>query len=256
MCTPWTITKLVKKDCASCFLACRFPLDDEAVDDRGRYATTTPPQLPITNMAFDYQRDSGGNEGIRNKNMSPSRHKSSYPSARRRLNHDPTQVREITSTSTSISSSASRRVRYKSSSEESSCRQPPHFADDDQDYIVFCFKEDGAFEVTKNFKPKGQNSMDSTSSSKNSRQINRKNEDEEGKNIRLHTKATPPSSMGEVSEESSDSNQSAHSTASFAFPLLDMEWSGSPVHMPKPEGLDLRKHKARCIGLHFPCCRF
>lgn len=46
-----------------------------------------------------------------------------------------------------------------------------------------------------------------------------KNEDEEGKNICLDTKATPSGSMGEVSVESSDSNQSARSTASFAFPV-------------------------------------
>lgn len=46
-----------------------------------------------------------------------------------------------------------------------------------------------------------------------------KNEYEEGKNICLDTKATPSGSMGEVSVESSDSNQSARSTASFAFPV-------------------------------------
>nr|XP_011464281.1 PREDICTED: protein BREAKING OF ASYMMETRY IN THE STOMATAL LINEAGE [Fragaria vesca subsp. vesca] len=256
MCTPWTITKLVKKDCASCFLACRFPLDDEAVDDPRRYATT-PPQLPIRNMAFDYQRDSGRNESVRNTNMSPSRHKNSTLSVRRRPSHDSKQVKETTSTSTStsIGSSTCRRVGYQSSDEESSCRQLPHFADEDQDYIVFCFKEDGKFEVVKNVKPEGQKCRDSTSS-KNSRQINRKNEGEKGKNICSDTKATAACSMGEVSIESSDSNQSAGSTASFAFPVLAVDWSGSPVHMPKPEGLDLRKHKARCVGLQFQCFRF
>ncbi|XP_061988534.1 protein BREAKING OF ASYMMETRY IN THE STOMATAL LINEAGE isoform X2 [Rosa rugosa] len=297
MCTPWTITKLVKKDCASCFLACRFPLDDEAVDDRRRYATTTP-QLPMRNMmAFDYQRDFGENERVRNKNMSPSRHKNSNLSARRRLRHDPKQVKEIASTSR-ISSTTSRPVRYQSSDEESSCRHLPHFADEDQDYIVFCFKEDGAFEVEKNVKPEGQNCRDSTSS-KNSRQINRKlnydqntktvgkcsneerltekaceiniyptndgnfiifdqkNEGRDGKNTCSDTKATTAAgSMGEVSIESSDSNQSDHSTGSFAFPVLAVEWPGSPVQLPKPEELDLREHKARCIGLQFQCCRF
>ncbi|XP_024169113.1 protein BREAKING OF ASYMMETRY IN THE STOMATAL LINEAGE isoform X2 [Rosa chinensis] len=255
MCTPWTITKLVKKDCASCFLACRFPLDDEAVDDRRRYATTTP-QLPMRNMmAFDYQRNFGENERVRNKNMSPSRHKNSNLSARRRLRHDPKQVKEITSTSR-ISNTTSRPVRYQSSDEESTCRQLPHFADEDQDYIVFCFKEDGAFEVEKNVKPEGQNCRDSTSS-KNSRQVNRKNEGRDGKNICSDTKATTAAgSMGEVSIESSDSNQSDHSTGSFAFPVLAVEWPGSPVRLPKPEELDLREHKARCIGLQFQCCRF
>lgn len=46
-----------------------------------------------------------------------------------------------------------------------------------------------------------------------------KNEGEKGKNICSDTKATAACSMGEVSIESRDSNQSAGSTASFAFPV-------------------------------------
>lgn len=125
-------------------------------------------------MAFDIHDhgDSGGNEIGWNKNMSSSRHRKWNQSTRRRLNHDPKQVKETTTTTTSRSST-SWPVRNQSSDEESSCRQLPHFADEDQDYIVFCFKEDGEFDVVKNVKREGHNSMDS-SSSKNSRAINRK----------------------------------------------------------------------------------
>lgn len=35
---------------------------------------------------------------------------------------------------------------------------------------------------------------------------------------------------------------------------LGWEWMGSPVQMPKSEGLQLRKHKARFVG--FQCCKF
>lgn len=117
-------------------------------------------------MAFDIHDhgDSGGNDIGWNKNVSPSGHRKWNQSTRRRLSHDPKQV---------SSSSASWPVRNQSSDEESSCRQLPHFADEDQDYIVFCFKEDGEFDVVKNVKQEGHNSMDS-SSSKNSRAINRK----------------------------------------------------------------------------------
>ncbi|KAK9926168.1 hypothetical protein M0R45_023413 [Rubus argutus] len=88
-------------------------------------------------------------------------------------NHDPKHVKETTTTTSTCSTSTSWPVRNQSSDEESSCRHLPHFADEDQDYIVFCFREDGEFDVVKNVKQEGHNSLDSTSS-KNSRAINRK----------------------------------------------------------------------------------
>lgn len=148
--------------------------DDEPADDHRRCATT-PHQLPIRNMVFDIHDhgDSGGNEIGWSKNMSPSRHRKWNQSTRRRLNHDPKHVKETTTTTSTCSSSTSWPVRNQSSDEESSCRHLPHFADEDQDYIVFCFREDGEFDVVKNVKQEGHNSLDSTSS-KNSRAINRK----------------------------------------------------------------------------------
>lgn len=69
-----------------------------------------------------------------------------------------------------------------------------------------------------------------------------------------HIEATNDN-MGE-SAESVDSNRSDSSSAgSFAFPVLGWEWMGSPVQMPKPQGMRLRrKHRGRAVRLH--CCRF
>lgn len=46
----------------------------------------------------------------------------------------------------------------------------PHFSD--EDYIVFCFREDGAFDVVKDGKPETSNRFDCISRS--SRTVNRK----------------------------------------------------------------------------------
>ncbi|KAK7347371.1 hypothetical protein VNO80_21901 [Phaseolus coccineus] len=54
--------------------------------------------------------------------------------------------------------------------------------------------------------------------------------------------------------ESRNSDQTEGSRSSFAFPVLAWEWIGSPVQMPKSEGLHLRKHKFRAVT--FQCCRF
>ncbi|RDX64749.1 Protein BREAKING OF ASYMMETRY IN THE STOMATAL LINEAGE, partial [Mucuna pruriens] len=56
----------------------------------------------------------------------------------------------------------------------------------------------------------------------------------------------------EGSAESINSDQSEGSRNSFAFPVLSWEWIGSPVQMPKSEGLQLRKHKARANEFFCP----
>ncbi|GAU18914.1 hypothetical protein TSUD_229040 [Trifolium subterraneum] len=51
-----------------------------------------------------------------------------------------------------------------------------------------------------------------------------------------------------ISLESRDSIQSEDTSDSFTFPMLDCEWKGSPVRMPKPEGEQhLKKQMARCV---------
>ncbi|XP_018501102.2 protein BREAKING OF ASYMMETRY IN THE STOMATAL LINEAGE [Pyrus x bretschneideri] len=259
--TPWTMTRLVRwrvKDWASCFLACRFLLDDEPADK----CCPATPQLPIRNMAFDMLGESRSNET--GKKMSRQKN----CDRERRLRHSTKQAKDT------------------------SCR--PRFSD--EEYIVFCFKEDGAFEVVKNGKLEASNTIDCASRNsprpanrklshgQDTRAVERRSNEKrltekaydiyptnDGKCIIFDQKheeeeenrsgqEPPPSrdvkDRSTVSVESSDSSQSDGSTGSFAFPVLGREWNGSPVQMPISEAMDLRKHKARCIGFRFQCRRF
>ncbi|KAL5749004.1 hypothetical protein ACOSQ2_026301 [Xanthoceras sorbifolium] len=255
MWTQWSITRLVRwrvKDWASCFTACRFPLDEDDDDDDA--FRSSPPQLPIRNMIFETKdKESKGNRRT-NKKL--------------------------------LRQNGCNKDRYGSI--DSSCC--PHFAaaaddddddDDDEDYIVFCFREDGAFDVVKDGKSEASSSSNHIDCTRrNSWPVNRKinfgedatneaaeiiavKEDEEEDVVYLDIESAATASNnriryqteGMVSVESSDSNRSDNSTASFAFPVLGWEWMGSPAQMPKSEGLHLRrKHKAR--SLNFQCCRF
>ncbi|KAI9173870.1 hypothetical protein LWI28_007918 [Acer negundo] len=125
---------------------------------------------------------------------------------------------------------------------------------DDEDYIVFCFSEDGAFDVVKDGKSEpSSNHIDCTRRS--SWPVNRKYEEEDAVYLDIESAASRyQSDQGMVSVESSDSNRSDNSTASFAFPVLGWEWMDSPAQMPKSEVLHLRKHKPRSLTFH--CCRF
>ncbi|KAI9117666.1 hypothetical protein K1719_011832 [Acacia pycnantha] len=157
----------------------------------------------------------------------------------------------------------------------------------DEDYIVFCFREDGAFDVIRDGKcVKSQPPIGIDGSSRNSRPVNRMLnycEDEEQvskqstQDDRPNVNQYPSSSYNKQDEESDiiymsrqqkrdnirkvedravvssgsrDSNQSEGSTGSFAFPVLGWEWMGSPVQLPRSES----KHKFRF--LRFRCCRF
>ncbi|EXB89112.1 hypothetical protein L484_016672 [Morus notabilis] len=147
---------------------------------------------------------------------------------------------------------------------------------DEEDYIIFCFREDGAFEVLKNDKPDEATSNHADSKSRiNSRPVNRKlNYEGKANEERFTGKAHETyltnydgcTHQKEAEEENihleADSfcgdnfeGQSSDASAgSFAFPALRWEWIGSPERMPNSDGFHSRKHKARCIG--FQCCRF
>ncbi|KAK4844073.1 hypothetical protein QYF36_016139 [Acer negundo] len=225
MWTHWSITRLVRwrvRDWASCFTACRFPLDE----DKDSFPSS-PPQLPIRNMV----------KGKRTRR-------------RKECNKD----------------------RYGSIDSQSQ----QNIADD-EDYIVFCFSEDGAFDVVKDGKSEpSSNHIDCTrrSSWPVNRKINfgesekivnatneeeiipvKEYEEEDAVYLDIESAASRyQSDQGMVSVESSDSNRSDNSTASFAFPVLGWEWMDSPAQMPKSEVLHLRKHKPRSLTFH--CCRF
>ncbi|XVF49904.1 hypothetical protein PTKIN_Ptkin04bG0053400 [Pterospermum kingtungense] len=261
MCTPWTLTRSVRwrvRDLASCFLACRFPLEEETETHR-----SSSPQLPIQNMVFETKDET------RDKKRTKRVSRRNRYNKDRQLNQSPKVSRNTAS--------------VENGGDNSSW---PCFSD--EEYIVFCFREDGAFDVVKD----NSKSEDSNESSRNSRPVNRKlnygedaerdkqrsrdggeiipakeGEGEERSSICLEVESasgslrkrhqveeTPRANGRTVSVESSDSNQSDGSTGSFAFPVLGWEWMGSPVQMPKSEGMNPRKNKA--LSVRFQCFRF
>lgn len=275
MSTPLTMTRLVRwrvRDWASCFLACRFSLDDEQ-----ETFPNSSSKLPIRNMVFGVKKDStrGGNK--RNKKLSKKNKKF------RQVNPGSTQA--------TVDSS----VSVQNCNTRDSCR--PHLQD--EEYIVFCFGEDGGFDVVKECKSP-ETFLHFTANNTSPRSVNRKlhcvevevsetvrksshqrksivanghetemtpvkNEEEAADS---HSGLDPPcnartrwchigeiDNCGTVSAKSSDSNQSdGSSTGSFSFPVMHWELIGSPVQMPKSESLHARKHKAPCA--RFQCCRF
>ncbi|KAL1553398.1 hypothetical protein AAHA92_14082 [Salvia divinorum] len=96
----------------------------------------------------------------------------------------------------------------------------PRFAE--EDYIVFCFGEDGEIHMINNDRRSISEIKPTT--------ITTKNEVDE----------QPNASKMESSFESCDSSSvsDTSTSSSFAFPLVGMEWIGSPLHMPKGEKRD------------------
>ncbi|KAJ8772215.1 hypothetical protein K2173_027392 [Erythroxylum novogranatense] len=162
----------------------------------------------------------------------------------------------------------------------------------DEEYIVFCFREDGAFDVVKDGMSESLDCFGSKHVSPGvatpefyydevAETVEESNheitpniavtsndqetipvEHEETKldieppytseTVRHEVEGTVNGGM--VSVESSDSNQSFGSTGSFSFPVLQRDFMGSPVQMPKSESLQLRKDRISCG--RFQCWRF
>ncbi|XP_047965613.1 uncharacterized protein LOC125210078 [Salvia hispanica] len=125
----------------------------------------------------------------------------------------PLQDEEV---ATTTSDEAAAMKANKASSHNSRRLAEPRFAD--EDYIVFCFGEDGKIHMINN-------DTISTSTA-----ITAKNEVDE----------QPSASKMESSFESCDSSSvsDTSTSSSFAFPLVGMEWIGSPLHMPKEQKQD------------------
>ncbi|GAV81802.1 hypothetical protein CFOL_v3_25255, partial [Cephalotus follicularis] len=230
------------KDWASCFLLCRFPL---------------------------------GNKKANNKNKKMLKHPHKNCNKERQLSSSTTPARNISTTP-----ARNIRITTEDGTDDDDSSRWPHFVD--EEYIVFCFKEDGAFDVKHGKSPTSNRLAQQTISRRSPVSVvNRKVEEEES--MCLDVDAVSPSAgmrrkyqietenFAAVSVESSDSNQSDGSTGSFAFPVvqknpttlvfdlmkqcrLRWEFMGSPAKMPKSNDLHFRKHKA--LSMTFPCCRF
>ncbi|KAG8639000.1 hypothetical protein MANES_14G089000v8 [Manihot esculenta] len=237
MCTPWPTTRFIRwrlKDCVSCFLACRFPLDDDP--DR---VCSSLPQQPTRNMVFDVKKDE--KRGRR----------ADIKLSRRNRYRNETQLNPEDGNTVSM---------------ENKSNDPgwQHFQD--EDYIVFCFKEDGTFDVVKDSKSEEALEL-FDSGNRNPRPVIRKlnyskvpetvkksshekisnahgndtclrigeelitvEEDEEEQNSYLEIESPSVASSrcykfekmenhGMLSVESCDSNLSESSTGSFSFPM-------------------------------------
>ncbi|GLU13283.1 hypothetical protein SLE2022_299250 [Rubroshorea leprosula] len=137
MSTLWTLTKLVRwrvRDWASCFL----PLDDEQDVYR--------PQLPIRNMVFEMKEDGRGNRN--GKKLFRRRHRRKEDRVDRRLNLSPRRSRNAVSAENGVDGSSW-----------------PGFAD--EEYIVFCFREDGAFDVVRDGRSEEYSSPNTSSETVN-----------------------------------------------------------------------------------------
>ncbi|XP_042516862.1 protein BREAKING OF ASYMMETRY IN THE STOMATAL LINEAGE [Macadamia integrifolia] len=284
MCTPWTIARLIRwriGDWASCLFACKLPSDDEP--------DTFHPSLP--HAPSETRLSEAKQDETRIYVIKPGR-----LSKRKSKKHTLVPV--------SIPTEDSEQTNNKKSSHY------PTFKE--EDYIVFCFKEDGTFEVVKEEKSESAHHVkyrtepsravfnrklvygedtetdtetDTDTDSKYDNEdmsntdgidfdfTNEKsytfNDDEEGEDeesIYFDSEAPHPGIRTEAHDADSGTNsqkssyststqsQSSSSTGSFAFPVLRCEWNGSPIKMPKPEGLHLRKQKLLRMGLQ--CCKF
>ncbi|KAM7479797.1 hypothetical protein LguiA_028010 [Lonicera macranthoides] len=224
------------RDWASCFYACRFPLDEE------------PERFCCSSIQICKGDDRGQVRDIRGTESSEDRYKQKQQSTKK-LNEN----------------NDSRDLEEKGNENDDEESRWPSF--EEEDYIVFCFEEDGAIHMVKEVKSE----TSSRSHSRSSRPINRKlsygengkqvnnskheamsmsNEEEKGiyptneeRNSiisfkkgkeKAHNHLNTESIVDEtkevneleitkeckdVSAESSDSTQTDASTSSFAFPV-------------------------------------
>ncbi|KAK6921054.1 hypothetical protein RJ641_014732 [Dillenia turbinata] len=226
MCTPWPLTRIDKwkvKSRASSFF-CGFSLDESDELKISR------PQVSVSSMAFDVENDHG-RHGTTRKASPNNKH-----GQRRKLKLNSTQTHDPSTTESSLPCSS------------------------EEEYIVFSLREDGELRVVK----ERPTQDDRHSSSECSRPVNRKAEEEES----IYFDPESPSDRLQwldyheetqdhhaSSVSSSNSGNSNSSTGSFAFPVLRLDWNGSPVQMPKSESpIRSRKQRLQLALLH--CCRF
>ncbi|XP_009136406.1 protein BREAKING OF ASYMMETRY IN THE STOMATAL LINEAGE isoform X2 [Brassica rapa] len=260
MASQWTIQKLVTwrvKDWANCFLASKIPID---IDEDG--VNNTGNTMSNNNVMFK-----------RTKRKMKSKKKRSE----RKLSLSPPGTRHHHLRSSSVSptlESQNRRLSWQ--------QQAP--ASDEPGFIVFCFdREDGGFDVVKEGKEERKELELSSEKSPrtvnrkliygdqeevrtekvNSPEIKEKEQDQEAKTISpeikdiscdVHDQKNEEEEEVDASDKSSGSSHSDERRGSFAFPVLGVEWMGSPVQMPKIDDLSPKKQKP--IALGFQCCRF
>ncbi|WCJ35801.1 hypothetical protein M5689_017034 [Euphorbia peplus] len=122
-------------------------------------------------------------------------------------------------------------IKRKASSREKKSNLSNSLKFNDEDFIVFGFTKDGVFDILKQTKAEDTKKPDSGTGS----------EFQE---------------TGESRTLSTEFHHSSSSSASFSFPVLEWELTGSPTLMPTSQDRyrDATKHKLPCIPFH--CCKF
>ncbi|KAJ6340115.1 hypothetical protein OIU77_007961 [Salix suchowensis] len=264
MSTPLTMTRLVGwrvRDWASCFLARRFSLGDEQETFHNSSS-----KLPVRNRVFGVKKDStrGGNKN--NKKLSKKIKK----------------FRQVNPGSPQAS------VSVQNCNSRDSSR--PH--SQDEEYIVFCFGEDGGFDVVKEWKSSETLGSLDTANCTSPRSVHRKlhcvevsettRESSHQRSVNGHETETTPvktdeeeagshsgpdqpcnartrwcqsgeiDNCGTLSAKSSDSNQSDGSSAG-SFSFPVMQWELTGSPVQMPKPESLYARKP-CA--RFQCCRF
>nr|GMC52590.1 protein BREAKING OF ASYMMETRY IN THE STOMATAL LINEAGE [Ipomoea batatas] len=124
-----------------------------------------------------------------------------------------------------------------------------------EDYIVFCFTDNGDIRVVEDRKRGVSSGSDIEIYPENEAEMIISFE--KGKEKWRDSDEIRETICTSSDESSSDCNQSFASKGSFAFPVLGLEWVGSPVHIPRQEDNStyLKKHRG-WSHLFLHCCRF
>ncbi|CAI9113372.1 OLC1v1013957C1 [Oldenlandia corymbosa var. corymbosa] len=199
--TSDTILKLARwrvRDLAACFFACEIPRIDH--EEQNCSTSTGHPEVPRKNMVFDPIGE------------------------RRRKQKDEQKQRTKKSNQKKVSVENSQKITRKSEEGLSRLSSGSHFKE--EEYIVFCFKDDGSIHLGKEKR---------TSEVSNATTV----EEEGSDDVEL---VWPPDEIKEIDHagnhgdqaktlssilsvtESSDSNRSDASSGSFAFPVIDEQF--------------------------------
>lgn len=175
----WSVTRLVRwrvRDWASCFTACRFPLGKPKkikMNTNLKYILKRKYILYQFDMFADDETDATCQSS--SAKVYDTKDKTGNRSGKNLLRRNRWNKRRcartnMTSPSSTQGGNNNNPISAENASSINNDASWPSFAD--EDYIVFCFKEDGAFDVVKDCKSEASNHIECTRRS--SWYINRK----------------------------------------------------------------------------------
>ncbi|XP_051117090.1 protein BREAKING OF ASYMMETRY IN THE STOMATAL LINEAGE-like [Andrographis paniculata] len=219
---PWKV-----KDLASCFHFCHIPL----VSDKEPDICLSKPRLQTSKGSKVFDSKSGCKRSVK----------------------ESTNAKKLCNVEEGGGESVERSShRYKAG------RARREAAFSEEDYIVFCFREDGKMHLIdeENSSEECQQNNEetkTTADASNTSQGNKKHdekgsnkmctkwppdEDRKTKDVESHVDKGNESKTYPLDSGASSQSEGSSSTGSFTFPEVGTEWTGSPVHMPRAEKLE------------------